>query len=112
MNRKDDMYFRVASRVLDIPVTEVSRDQRYLVRFCAFGAPNEEAVEQNVRIFLSLGSSLSEDEEDSGRASGQCICRQCGREYREHPYALEPKWIGVEGRPYLHRLCNGKVVKL
>lgn len=45
-----------------------------------------------------------------------CICETCGKKYYDHPMATEPKWLCYwdpeNPRPYLHRLCNGKVVKL
>lgn len=57
-----------------------------------------------------------DDEEDFGHASGDCICETCGKKYYDHPMATEPKWLCYwdpeNPRPYLHRLCNGKVVKL
>ena len=44
------------------------------------------------------------------RASGDCVCDTCGREYRRHP--REPHEAGPEHEPYLERLCDGSLVKL
>ena len=39
------------------------------------------------------------------RASGDCICSECGKLYYDHPYFIEPyEWINV--------ICNGDFVKL
>lgn len=46
---------------------------------------------------------------DFGRASGQCVCTLCGRQYLKHPYS---EHRSCDDQPYLHRLCNGKLVKL
>jgi hypothetical protein len=43
------------------------------------------------------------------RAGGGVICRQCGREYRDHPRGGEP---GYDGEQFLNRLCDGRLVKL
>jgi len=37
------------------------------------------------------------------RAAGACLC-ECGKEYRDHP--------SLHRVVYLHRLCNGDLVKL
>lgn len=41
---------------------------------------------------------------DRGRASGDCLCLDCGREYRRHSVDVD--------HPYLNVLCDGSVVKL
>jgi len=38
------------------------------------------------------------------RASGDCLCPVCGKQYRKHP--------AVEGLEWATRLCNGRCVKL
>lgn len=43
------------------------------------------------------------------RAGGESICEECGKVLREHPYYPQP---GYDGKPFLHVLCNGRVVKL
>jgi hypothetical protein len=42
------------------------------------------------------------------RASGDCVCDVCGKSYYQHPMA-GPLF---EGRQWLHRVCNGDLVKL
>lgn len=45
------------------------------------------------------------------RASGECVCDRCGLSYWQHPPC--PWFVDrVTGSPWLHRLCNGKLVKL
>lgn len=46
------------------------------------------------------------------RADHLCQCKVCGREYWCHPEAREPHLLSYDGEPYLHRLCNGDLVKL
>lgn len=43
------------------------------------------------------------------RASGDCLCQTCGKEYREHPLGGP---MGYDGFQFLHRLCDGSLVKL
>jgi len=45
------------------------------------------------------------------RANGDCICDGCSKPYRKHPLATEPECLGFDG-PFLHRLCDGTLVKL
>lgn len=45
------------------------------------------------------------------RASGDCVCDTCGKAYYRHPFARE-HLSGIDGAPYLHRLCDGSLVKL
>lgn len=51
------------------------------------------------------------DDREMFRASGDCVCETCGKEYRKHPFASRPV-SGIDGLPYLYVLCNGKLVKL
>lgn len=44
------------------------------------------------------------------RASGDCVCERCGLKYWRHPF--EESIIGWMGLPFLHRLCDGSLVKL
>lgn len=45
------------------------------------------------------------------RADGECVCDSCARPYRKHP--LEPSILsGSDDAPFLHRLCDGSLVKL
>lgn len=44
------------------------------------------------------------------RASGDCICEICGKEYRRHPDDMEE--LSYQGLPFLQVLCDGTRVKL
>lgn len=46
------------------------------------------------------------------RAHHECECPVCGRFYIDHAYAREPHNLSFTGEPFLHRLCNGELVKL
>ena len=46
------------------------------------------------------------------RASADAVCKQCCKEYRDHPMDRRPEAANWQGDPFLHVLCNGKVVKL
>lgn len=51
----------------------------------------------------------TDDACDYTRASGECICETCGAQYCDHPMAKDLP--GCDG-PFLHRLCDGALVKL
>ena len=53
--------------------------------------------------------SKAEGEDHWGRAGGNAICSACGRESYLHP--MDELHLGYDGRPWLHKLCNGKLVK-
>ena len=44
------------------------------------------------------------------RASGDCICPTCGKDYYHHQH--DPNAVDWEGHPFLHILCDGTRVKL
>jgi len=46
------------------------------------------------------------------RASGDCVCDQCGDKYFDHPSEKSKQNLDWEGRPFLRRLCDGTLVKL
>ena len=50
------------------------------------------------------------ERDDWMRAGGECICPECGKEYRRHPYGM----LGdsYENAFYLTILCDGTLVKL
>jgi hypothetical protein len=48
------------------------------------------------------------DVDDMRRADQNCVCT-CGRRYGDHPYGGP---IGVDRDLFLHRLCDGSLVKL
>ena len=40
------------------------------------------------------------------------ICCDCGKPYIDHPLDQSPEARTADGRPFLHRLCNGTLVEL
>lgn len=56
-------------------------------------------------------SRAEHDMEHTRRASSFVLCACCGIGYIWHPLATEPWNQGADG-PFLHRLCNGELVKL
>jgi hypothetical protein len=63
-------------------------------------------------------TSSHEPREIAYRANGDCYCRECGRQYKDHPkdtrYAIaQSLWVRADVPEYLyHRLCNGELVHL
>ena len=56
------------------------------------------------------GKTRDEVNEAARRTSHLVVCKECGKEYIEHPYI--DNTLDWEGRPYLHVVCNGDIVKL
>ena len=60
-------------------------------------------------------NDFTPEEEDridkSYRASGDCVCEQCGKVYYDHP-AWRPSAKTNDGVPWLNELCNRDLVKL
>lgn len=46
---------------------------------------------------------------DFRRAGGDVVCETCGKEYRRHPFTAHRDWNDA---PFLHKLCDGSLVKL
>jgi hypothetical protein len=44
------------------------------------------------------------------RASHDKLCDLCGKTYQQHPF--QDGLIDLDDRPYIHRTCNGDLVKL
>jgi hypothetical protein len=45
------------------------------------------------------------------RADGRTVCKDCGKEYLEHP--METIVLSaIDNQPFLHVLCDGSRVKL
>lgn len=44
------------------------------------------------------------------RVNGYAHCPHCGAEYRRHE--IEPRVTDRDGQPFLHRGCNGVLLKL
>jgi hypothetical protein len=56
-----------------------------------------------------FGEDVSHYAEDVLRADGDCLCDCCDNPYRLHPMS---RHADHNGEPYLHRLCDGQLVKL
>lgn len=67
-----------------------------------------------IRWMEMRGQPITEEEnrrmENSHRAGGMVVCKQCGKTYIEHPH-YEPS-AKTCGYAWLHELCNGDLVKL
>jgi hypothetical protein len=54
---------------------------------------------------------LEKGEEDFRRSASEMVCERCGCQYWEHPPS--PYYIDtLTNLPWLHRLCDGTLVKL
>lgn len=53
---------------------------------------------------------IDEEALTARRASHLVQCTTCQKTYGDHPLAYEH--LSNDGQPYLHRLCNGDLVKL
>ena len=76
----------------------------------------QDAAEMNGQT--PIVQTLSPASEIAYRANGDCYCRECGRQYKDHPkdtrYAIDQSlWVHADVPEYLyHRLCNGELVHL
>lgn len=61
-------------------------------------------------MLVLLSETYSEIEQRQLRVNGETICAECGKTYGEHPYV--ENCLDLEGRPYLHALCDGTIAKL
>ena len=50
-----------------------------------------------------------DDEYHWARAAGNAVCELCGRDFNRHP--MDKTHVGFDGHPWLHRLCDGRLVK-
>lgn len=46
------------------------------------------------------------------RTDGNTLCETCGKPHREHPYVANDVALDGEGFPFLHVLCDNRIVKL
>jgi hypothetical protein len=73
-------------------------------------------VNASTVLFYREDEALARDVEtfdprapDFIRADQHCVCGACGKEYRQHPHSEHRAY---DGSPYLHRICDGTLVKL
>ena len=77
----------------------------------ATGVSIAEYIRQGVDAILEKNKHQLQDEQvDFIRASGDCVCEECGNFYRKHPSDM--KHLGYDNQPYLRVLCGGQRVKL
>ena len=61
------------------------------------------------RMLVHCGYSEDEIGEKMFRTSGECVCKECGKPYRKHPFIDD---VLSDGQPWLHLLCDGTLAKL
>lgn len=62
------------------------------------------------RMEAAKRSILRLSGQDMVRISGECVCPECGKKYREHPYDM--RQLSYDGQPYLRIACDGRRIKL
>jgi hypothetical protein len=72
--------------------------------------PRDRATRKPVKMTLQEGIELDVQPVRTFRASGDCICDVCGKEYRQHP--VDEEQLSYTGDPFLIVLCSGDRVKL
>lgn len=68
-----------------------------------------EAVDFEAVIDLCEQCGVPEGDQHWMRASGECLCVHCGKTYSRHP--MDEVHVGMNGALWLHRLCDGSLVK-
>lgn len=63
-------------------------------------------------VIESLRPQNKQVQEEFIRASGDCVCIKCKKDYYSHPLAREKHNLSYDGNPFLNRLCDGTLVKL
>jgi hypothetical protein len=79
-----------------------------LIQRCVGATPPVGSVEILPGVFYLPHASYELPPPVFIRASGDVLCRDCGREYWRHPYSADQGFAG----PYLHVLCDLSLVKL
>lgn len=69
------------------------------------------ALAKRYKVFRYMDHAMEQGTfiQEGFRASGDVICALCGEVYRKHPLG---GLKGMEDRQFLHRLCDGSLVKL
>lgn len=74
---------------------------------------NEEKKLAKVFKYMDFAEECGTLVQEVYRASGDCVCSTCGKEYRKHALGGPIASIsGTEPYQFLHRLCDGRLVKL
>lgn len=74
-----------------------------------FYASLREAVDRDAVIDLCSQCGIPEGEQHWARAGGDCVCEHCGKVYFDHE--MDERHVGLDGAPWLHRICDGRLVK-
>ena len=90
---------------------EERQDRRLKELKAATGVSVAEWIRQGVDEILKANAHILQDDPISFiRASGDCICEECGDSYYHHPRDM--KNLGYDNQPFLRVLCGGQRVKL
>lgn len=79
-------------------------------KIIARGGFSATEIDQLLAGVYPNGWEGGQPDEPFERASGKMVCARCGLYYWRHPYS--PYYLSFDGRPYLTRLCAGRLVKL
>lgn len=74
-----------------------------------FYASLREAVDLETVIDLCPQCGIPEGDDHWARAGGDVPCEICGKLYYDHP--MDEVHLGSDGAPWLHRVCDGRLVK-
>lgn len=74
-----------------------------------FYAALREAVDREPILDLCDQCGIPEGDAHWARAGGDCLCDFCGEEFKRHP--MDETHEGINGALWLHRLCDGSLVK-
>lgn len=75
----------------------------------AFYVALREAVDREPILDLCDQCGIPEGDQHWARAGGDCICDFCGKEFNRH--SMDEMHVGINGALWLHRLCDGSLVK-
>lgn len=75
----------------------------------AFYAALREAVDREPILDLCEQCGIPEGDDHWARAGGDCLCEYCGEEFKRHP--MDEMHVGINNALWLHRLCDGSLVK-
>lgn len=74
-----------------------------------FYAALRDAVDREPILDLCEQCGVPEGDQHWARAGGDCECEFCGKVFNRHP--MDETHVGVNGELWLHRLCDGSLVK-
>ena len=98
------------------PVRAMPPQERFLVLLRLFveamndGKRNQLDENDLAKGFMGTHGPASFMHLQVRRASGDAVCGDCQKTYGQHRF--ERALLREDGQPYIHRLCNGDLVKL